>query len=709
MPVHQESDYAQLAQEARQYWERLKDISELSADWFWEQDADFRFTYLSDSIAHHAKVPPEELIGKTRWELPYTDLSEHEWLAHRRTLEQHLPFRDLVYQVVNSSGEHRFFSVSGKPIFEEDGRFTGYRGIARDVTTRRKTEQALHESQKRFTNAFANAPIGMSLQTVDGHFMQVNRALCRITGYNEQELLHLSFWELTHPDDQPEDRQRLRDLIAGHYEFYQIEKRYFHKSGRLIDVLLNISLVRDEHEQPLYLIAQAQDITERKNSEKQLEILAQFDPLTGLPNRRLFNDRLSQAVRRANRDRTQIAVMFLDLDKFKEINDSLGHETGDRALMEAAARIRNCLRETDTVARISGDEFTVILEHLTDGGQAAVVAQKMLEAVSRAFSFYGVEYILTTSIGIALYPQDATEVDSLLRAADLAMYEAKQLGRNNYQFFQKEINVRTLEAISLKNDLRMALKRNELSLHYQPQVDVETGQIIGLEALIRWCHPTLGMVSPARFIPMAEEAGLITNIGTWVLDTACRQLKAWQDLGMQLGRVAVNLSVKQLKDPGIVTIIRQTLADTGLAAHCLEIEITEGILIEDIQSSITLLNELKAMGIKIALDDFGTGYSSLSYLKSLPLDVIKMDGSFVRHLTTNTKDAVLARTIISLAHSLNLDVIAEGVETEAQLSELQENACYYVQGYLFSRPLPVEEITPLLEKGCILRQPAVAS
>ncbi len=437
-------------------------------------------------------------------------------------------------------------------------------------------------------------------------------------------------------------------------------------------------------------------LAERELIATELQYQATHDTLTGLANRTLLRDRLGQAIAYAARCRHPLWVAFLDLDRFKVINDTLGHKAGDLLLNTVADRLRELLRETDTVARIGGDEFVLILRSLDDNAMSSATLQRIMAAVAEPIEIDGRNYCLTCSIGVASYPDDGATPEILIERADIAMYRAKENGRGNVQFFTDEMNLRLLEQAHLEQALRAALTRDEFVLHYQPKVDLRSGRIVGVEALIRWNHPGLGMVSPARFISVAEESGLIGKIGHWVLRTACAQNKAWQDAGLAAVHVAVNLSPLQMADRTLVASLAGVLADTGLAPAHLELEITEGAVMADVDYSIGMLRAMKALGVTLAVDDFGTGYSSLSYLKRFPIDVLKIDQSFVRDVESDPDSAAIVQSIISLAHSLRLLAVAEGVETAAQLAYLQRSGCDLMQGYHFCRPLPASEIAALL-------------
>lgn len=438
---------------------------------------------------------------------------------------------------------------------------------------------------------------------------------------------------------------------------------------------------------------------EREASELamvEIEHLAYHDALTGLPNRPLFIDRLIVSLAQATRTNQRVAVFFLDLDRFKDINDSLGHSTGDQLLKEVAERVRGCVREGDSVARMGGDEFTLLIPHLDSIDDAAKIAQKIIETLKIPFSINERELFVTTSIGISIFPNDGTDPETLIRNADTAMYRAKDQGRDNYQLYAPAMNARALERLALENMLRKAVTQNELVLHYQPLVAVESRAIIGLEALIRWNHPELGLLAPAHFIGAAEVSGLIIPIGEWVLRTACKQVKAWHRKLDYRITVSVNLSARQFQAPDLVKQIRGALDESGLEPSCLELEITESNAMQNAENTMYTLRELKALGVRIAMDDFGTGYSSLNYLKRFPIDTLKLDQSFVREVVTDPIDAAIVSAVITMSHSMNLTVVAEGVETEAQFEFLRAQGCDKIQGYLYSRPLAADALEPYL-------------
>lgn len=462
----------------------------------------------------------------------------------------------------------------------------------------------------------------------------------------------------------------------------------FRATGLLL-IVLGLSLLRKRRQMELVKVKQVAETTRHQ---------LYHDTLTGLPNRVLFEDRLTLELAHAQRDKQGLAVMFLDLDHFKLINDTLGHWVGDQLLQDVADRLKNALRGADTVARMGGDEFALLITQVTHAENVVKVVQKIFHALNPPFNFGDHEFHITTSIGITLYPNDGKDTQTLLKNADTALYRAKEQGRNIYQFYTPAMNTKTLERLALENNLRRALERKELIVYYQPRVKINTGQIVGMEALVRWQHPEQGLISPVKFIPLAEETGLIIPLGEWVLQTACAQTKAWQEAGLPPLRVGVNLSARQFQQPNLVERVAQVLKKTGLHPQYLELEITESAAMQNAEYTLLMLYHFKEMGIHISIDDFGTGYSSLSYLKKFPFHTLKLDQSFIRDLTTDPNDAMIAKIIITLAHGLKLEVVAEGVETQEQLDFLKRLQGDEVQGYLFSKPLPAEEFEQLLRQ-----------
>jgi diguanylate cyclase (GGDEF)-like protein len=478
-----------------------------------------------------------------------------------------------------------------------------------------------------------------------------------------------------------------------------LEHRIVLRDGSQRIVFQQAEAKRDAQGRAILMRGTMQDVTERRANEARIEYLANHDALTDLPNRNLLSDRIAQAVAQSYRTGQRLAVLFLDLDRFKLINDSFGHPAGDGLLKTVAARILATVRETDTVARLGGDEFVIVFPNLAHAEDGGVMAKKILRTFSLPFVVAGRELHVTSSIGVSICPEDGDNADALLRSADAAMYRAKEQGRDNFQFYTQEMSVHAQQRVELETALRLAVERQEFELHYQPQVNLNTGRITGVEALIRWRHPTLGTVPPARFIGLAEETGLISPIGEWVLRTACAQAVAWHAAGYPQLSMAVNLSARQFRQSDMPQLVRHILIETGLAAEHLELELTESLLMKDSETIVQALRELKSIGVVLSLDDFGTGYSSLSYLKRFPIDIVKIDRAFVRDVTSNADGATLTRTIIAMAQSLKLKTVAEGVETKAQLNFLRRNGCDAIQGYYFSQPLLPDDMAVLLRDG----------
>jgi diguanylate cyclase (GGDEF)-like protein/PAS domain S-box-containing protein len=553
---------------------------------------------------------------------------------------------------------------------------------------RKRAAEALRESEGRFRTLAETAPSAIFIYQGAG-FIYANASMAALTGYAREELESMNLWDMVHPDYKDLIRgrglARLRgDEAPTSYQFKIVrkdgEERWVDFSAAVIDV----------GGRPAVL-GTAFDITKRKEAEEQIKNLAYHDALTGLPNRLLFNDRLSVAVAQAHRQGYRLAIFFLDVDRFKVINDSLGHSLGDRLLQGVARRLQASVREGDTVARLGGDEFILLLPALNRAEDVAKVAEKILDSLKLPFRLEGRELYVTASMGISLYPDDGADAEALIKNADTAMYRAKEQGRDNYQMYTPAMNASAVERLGLENSLRKALARDELELFYQPLLDLGTGRVHGVEALLRWRHPERGLLSPAEFMPLAEVTGLILPIGPWVLRTACARARAWQDLGHPHLSMAVNLSARQFQQPDLVAQVKRALEETGLPPRCLDLEITETNAMQNAEGTIHTLRELKALGVRISIDDFGIGYSSLNYLKRLPIDTLKIDQSFVRDITTDPDDAAIATAVIALAHTLKLRVVAEGVETQEQLAFLAARHCDRMQGYLFSRPLQSQE------------------
>jgi diguanylate cyclase (GGDEF)-like protein/PAS domain S-box-containing protein len=973
----------------RQSEERFRNLTELSSDWYWEQDENFRFTMFSDNLHRRLGPAMESLLGKTRWELPAQNTSEADWAAHRALLDAHQPFRDWQWQRIDDDGNVKIATISGTPIFDAQGRFRGYRGIGRDITESKRSEEAL----RRF-----RASMDMSddmILLVDRktmRFIDVNETVCRNLGYTRAELLAMttdqilpitredlartyddmiatgitqgmrsfyrckdgstlpfesrrrvmrsgddwiivatardireriaqeealresnerfdmavratndviwdwnlqtdeiwwnenynkvfgldreaadrsiqSWYQGIHPDDQGRVIAGVHRVIGSGGENWSDEYRFQDGKGEWVHVLDRGQVIRDDAGRAVRMIGAMADISarkqaeerihnqamrqrliaefgqqafastdvedvlkravelvsvslkadyctvleldksgrhlllkaasgwpdelksrpavpirpggrlefvlshrepliiedlpkddrfpdspllrlgvrsgiqvpifgtagtygifsahsraelrfgpddasflqsvanilavaiERKNAQERLERLAQFDSLTGLPNRQLFHDRLLKTMAHARRGGSPMAVLFIDLDRFKLVNDTQGHSAGDKLLQEAAMRLLQCVRAGDTVGRFGGDEFGAIVTDLAKPGDAGVVAQKVLDALGQPFKLDAHDTYVSASIGITLFPADGDNPEALVMNADTAMYRAKEQGRNTYQYFTREMNERALARVHMEAALRRAIEHKEFLLHYQPKVDLRTRTICGFEALLRWRHRERGLVLPGEFVSVLEDAGLIVQVGEWVLHEVCAQIRAWQREGLPVRPVTVNLSARQFQQKDFEATVRHALREASVDPGLVQFELTESLLMSDPEGAARTLRGLKDSGVKISVDDFGTGYSSLAYLKRFPIDALKIDYSFVRDITTDPEDAMITVAIIGLAHNLKLKVVAEGVETQEQLELLAANGCDEIQGYRFSVPTTPEECALMMREN----------
>ena len=553
---------------------------------------------------------------------------------------------------------------------------------------------AIKDNSERFRSAFDHSAIGMALVSPEGRWLQVNRALCALLGYSERDLMATDYLAITHPDDLGTAIANIRQLLKGRIPSYQTEKRYIHKLGHEVWVSWNASLVRDEYTGSAHLIFQIQDITDRKRAEERLLHDAFHDALTGLPNRALFMDHLKMSIARTERNHEhKFAVLYLDLDRFKLINDSLGHMIGDQLLVGIAKRLEASLRPIDTIARLGGDEFTILLEDVNDQSEVIFVAERLQKELSAPFSLSGREVFTTMSIGIAFGSKSYAHAEDILRDADTAMYRAKSLGNARYEIFDVAMHAQAVKLLQLETDLRRALERREFFIQYQPIMSLDTFSLSGFEALVRWRHPEHGFVSPADFIPLAEETGLIIPLGEWVLREACYQMKDWQNQfsGASLLFMSVNLSVKQFNQPDLIERITGIIHETELAPQSLKLEITESAVTEKIETAAGMMQQLRTIGVKLSMDDFGTGYSSLSHLHSFPLDTLKIDRSFIARMLDNDENMEIVRTIVGLAQNMGMELVAEGVETYDQIAILRKLGCEYGQGHFFSKAIHAED------------------
>jgi len=515
-------------------------------------------------------------------------------------------------------------------------------------------------------------------------------------GYSEPEIMSMPITDLTYPDDLEADLEQAKQLLAGLVDSYTMEKRYIKKGGDIIWGEFTATLIHNHNGDIVYGLGMVQDITARKRAEDTVRHLAFHDVLTGLPNRALLKDRLSMALAQAHRQAGSVAVMFLDLDRFKLINDTLGHSVGDDLLRNVGQQLQKLLREGDTVARVGGDEFTLVLPAIGGSTDVVKAAQRVLRSLREPRMLAGRDVQVTASLGVAVYPEDGRDAETLLRNADTAMYRAKERGKDTFEMYTSTMNTDGFQRLVLENSLRHALERREFTVYYQPQVELQSLTVVGLEALVRWEHPDRGIIGPDEFIHIAEETGQIVPLGDQVLRMACEQSRAWQDSGLPPLRLAVNLSARQFQQHDLVDTISTALNESGLPPDQLQLEITEHVAMHDAAFTVATLKRLRDMGVQIAIDDFGTGYSSLSYLKAFPINTVKIDRSFIRDITVDASDAAITRAIIAMAHSLNLSVTAEGVETPEQLAFLREAGCDEFQGFLFGEAVPSSEMREIL-------------
>ena len=570
------------------------------------------------------------------------------------------------------------------------------------IKAREEAEQARHESEARFQAVFSEAAIGMGVGDMEGRILAINRAAATMFGYSQDEFLGMRVTDFTHPDDATIDWKLYQELIAGKRDYFCIEKRYYRKDGQIIWTHLTVSLVRDAHGQPRFQIAMMEDITARKALEERLARLAFYDSLTGLPNRGLFLDRLGQALERQERSGRRLALLFLDLDGFKVVNDSLGHQIGDHLLVAVAQRLQDCVRGSDTVARLGGDEFTILLEDLGDDEQATGTAERIIEAFTAPYMIGEQQVTISASLGVVIGSPRQSSPTDLLRDADTTMYRAKEQGKGRYAIFHPSLNARAVARFTLEADLRRAIDTGELLLHYQPIVRLADDQLISLEALLRWRHPARGLLSPHEFIAVAEETGLIVPIGQWVLEEACLQTRRWQERYPDLAfTTSVNFSAVQFGSPRLTADIAATLTKTGLEPARLQLELTESTVMEARESHLASLRALTDLGVRLAIDDFGTGHSSLSHLKRLrclPIHALKLDQGFVAGLGDDAVDQAIVQAVVTLAHTLGLVVIGEGVELATQVSSLRALGCDYGQGFYFGQAGPASEIDQALAR-----------
>jgi len=646
----------------------------------WNKSAELLFGYTA-----------EETIGRhISLIIPADRPHEEAWiLGQLKRLEQAEHFETVR---VCKDGTLIDICLTISPIRDASGRIVGASKLARSITGRKQAEQALREAEEKYRAIFETAVVGIFRSTPEGRYVEVNPSMARMLGYDSPHEMMASITDISRQVYvNPNRREELNRLLREQAMVKNFECEVFRKDGSKMWFSANMRAVYEDGVLVGYE-GTNEDITDRKIAQERVQYLAYYDALTGLPNRTLLQDRLTNAVADARRQKYQIALLFLDLDRFKDINDSLGHLVGDLFLQQVAERLKRWGREQDTVARLGGDEFLIMLTHVKDTSDPAVAAERLMDAMTAEFVIQGHSLQISCSVGISIFPENGTDCEGLIKNADAAMYRAKADGRNNFRFFTEDMNAQAVERLSLESGLRSALAKEQFLLMYQPQMDIATGRITGLEALLRWKHPDLGLVPPDKFIRIAENSGLIVPIGEWVLRTACSQARKWQDEGLPRVTIAVNVSAVQFRQKDFCALIRTVLHETGLAPQYLELELTESLLLANADVMLSVVQELKAMGVTLAIDDFGTGYSSFKYLRQFQVSKLKIDRLFIRDVVVNPDDAAITSAIISMAKSLRLKVIAEGVEHETQLSFLRAHHCDEIQGYYFSKPLAVDDV-----------------
>lgn len=645
-------------------------------------DKEGYFTYIEGKGLDLIGFEPENLVGKTMFELFSPNQGFHGTVSRAMKGES-------ISCTVELNGY--YFEIWCAPSRKKNNQIDGIVGVLADISERIHAQQKIKASERDLSTILNNMQDTFYRTDSSGKLSMVSPSVKSLLGFSAEEVLGRDMAEFY---VEPTGREQFVTALKqnnGYLTGYEAPLR--RKDGTIVWVSTNAHWRLDESGKLLGVEGITRDITKSKRTEQRLYYLANYDALTELPNRTLFRDRLKHAITLARRNSTKVALFFLDIDHFKNVNDSLGHNAGDQLLQSMAKRISSCAREGDTVARMGGDEFTVTLEGIHEPADAEHVAAKIIEAMSQPFQLEGHDINVSPSVGIALYPDDGQDIDELIKNADLAMYQAKEQGRNNYQFYRSDMKFMPIETLVLQKDLRDAINQDQLTMYYQPQLNLDTGVMTGMEALVRWEHPENGFLLPDEFIPVAEQTGLITSIDSWVITRVCKQLKEWKSAGLPTYKVAINLSSLLFQQRDFIDNVKSAIEEYDIDPTHLEFEITENILISDANQAIQTLEQLKTLGIRICIDDFGVGYSSLNYLKQFPLNTLKIDRSFIRDIETNENDADITEAIIALAHSLCLQVVAEGVENEEQLSYLVPNGCDLVQGFLFSSPCPADQIT----------------
>ncbi|HUN55452.1 MAG TPA: PAS domain S-box protein [Smithella sp.] len=687
-----------LEETLRQSEERYRTILEEMGDAYFEVDLAGNYTFVNDAVSRHLGFSKEELLGtNVRLYMAKEDI-DTVFKAFNSIFRTGKPRREISYTAVRKDGTTGFGELTGFILQNQKGEAIGFRGIARDITERMRLEESLHRSEEKYRSILENIQEGYFEVDLTGNFTFVNDSMSRITGCYKEELAGKNYRQFSDEENSKRVFQAFNKVFKTGEPTGGFDWLIIRKDGSKRYIEASASLQKDSSDKPIGFKGVIRDVTERKRIEQELSHMATHDALTGLPNRLMFSQLLGHAILSAKRNGTKVAIFFIDLDRFKIVNDTLGHEAGDQLLQEIARRFKQALRAVDVVARLGGDEFVIYIESFNEINQVTNVAHNILSAAIKPMVLMGEECRVTASIGISLYPNDGQNEQSLMKNADIAMYFAKEEGKNNFQFYSKNIQSMANERLSIETNLRLALERREFSLEYQARLDFETGTITGVEALLRWNNPYLGSVTPTQFIPVAEETGLIVPIGRWVMKTACAQNVAWQRQGLPVVCTAVNLSLRQLMDDNLLEDIKEALNESGMKPNLLELEINESLLMHNPTRIISVLTKIKEMGVRLAIDNFGTGYSSLAQIKRFPIDTLKVDRSFIRNLPQDSEYKAITEAIISMGKTLSLTVVAEGVETKEQENFLREQVCDEMQGFYFSKPVAPDQFATLLRR-----------
>ena len=680
--------------------ERIRDLLSSGTHWLWETDTEHRFSFLSEGPNKDGRTLAQ-VRGKTRWELVGASPDDEFWRAHVADLNARRPFHDFEHWNRGATGVELCTSTSGMPLFDTEGTFQGYRGITSEITARKQAEQALKESEQRLKLAMEGARGGIFDIDLTSGEMTYDHQSALMLGYDRAEQIseQLSDWiEGLHPDDREGVRTRLDQLLDGTTDILRSEQRQRTKSGNWLWVdCIGKVVERGDDGRALRLVGMRFDITERKQAERTIEYMASHDALTKLPNRVYFESELERACSAAQRDGAKLVVLFLDLDHFKEINDTHGHSVGDKLLTEVANRLKSQLRGGDLMARFGGDEFVMIANQPYDPDSVSYLADRITKTIAEPFDIDELTLHTSISTGIAIYPDDGLDTERLLANADLALYTAKRGGRNTWRVFDHRLQKPLRAQLSLDQELRRALDWHQFELHYQPLIDIADDHVIGFEALIRWNHPQRGQILPDAFIPATERNRLIVPLTEWVLQEAATKLRRWGGIGLDENRIAINISPSLIKTQGFVDLVDRCLAVAGCDPRQVTIEITEEALIDE-ANVLPVLMALRDRGVSVAADDFGTGYSSMTLLKTLPIDVLKIDRSFLMNATEHVGDATIVESLVKVGHSLEKKTVAEGVETQEQLEFLKKIGCDIAQGFFIQHPMPAADVPPWFEQ-----------